>query len=32
MHDLMTGICSFFLIKSEDPEFIKTLENMVFTI
>ena len=32
MHDLMSNVCSFSLIKCEDPEFVKTLENMVFSM
>ena len=32
MHDLMCNVCSFFLIKCENPEFVNTLENMVFSM
>ena len=32
MLDLMSNVCSFSLIKCEDLEFIKTLENMVFSM
>ena len=28
MHDLMSNVCSFSLIKCEEPEFIKTLKNV----
>ena len=31
MHDLMNNVCSFLFRKCKDPEFIKTLEFMVFS-
>lgn len=32
MHDLTNNVCSFLLIKCEDPEFMKVLEYIVFSI
>ena len=32
MHDLTKNVCSFLLIKCEDPEFMKVLEYIVFSI
>ena len=32
MHDLVSNVFSFSLIKCEEPEFLKTLGNMVFSM
>ena len=32
MHDLTNNVCSFLLIKCENPEFMKVLEYFIFSI